>query len=152
MKPLREIWMKVGIEKIDMHERVTVKALLDSGATGMFVDRKFSEKHGFRMEKLDRPSKVTNMDGTNNVRRSITHKIECNTYYRGHVERIRMDVYNLGRIEVILGMPWLAAHNPDIDWKKGEVKMIRCPPICGRNIQVERKETKEMAVSQAPRG
>jgi len=144
--------MKVGIEKIDMHERVTVKALLDSGATGMFVDRKFSEKHGFRMEKLDRPSKVTNMDGTNNVRGSITHKIECNIYYRGHVERIRMDVCNLGRIEVILGMPWLAAHNPDIDWKKGEVKMIRCPPICGRNIQVERKETKEMAVSQAPRG
>ena len=48
--------MKVGMEKIDTHEGVTVKALLDSGAPGMFVDRKFAEKHGFRIEKLDRPS------------------------------------------------------------------------------------------------
>jgi len=38
--------MRVGLEKIDTYEGVTVKALLDSGATGMFVDRKFVEKHG----------------------------------------------------------------------------------------------------------
>jgi len=72
VQPLREIWMKVGMEKMDTYEGVTVKALLDSGATEMFMDRKFVEEHGFRMEKLDRPSKVTNMDGTDNVRGSIT--------------------------------------------------------------------------------
>jgi len=27
---------------------------------------------------------------------------------------------------VILGMPWLACHNPEIDWRIGEVKMTRC--------------------------
>ena len=73
-----------------MHEGVMVKALLDSGATEMFMDRKFVEKHGFRMEKLDRPSKVTNVDGTDNVGGSIMHKIKCNIYYRGHVERMRI--------------------------------------------------------------
>ena len=41
-------------------------------------------------------------------------------YYRGHIERIRMDVCNLDRMEVILGMPWLAAHNPEIDWGREE--------------------------------
>jgi len=50
-------------------------------------------------------------------------------FFKGHVERVRMDVCNLGKTEVILGMPWLAAHNPEIDWEKGEVKMTRCPPI-----------------------
>jgi len=129
-----------------------VKALLDSGATGMFVDRKFVEKHGFRMEKLDRSSKVTNVDGTDNVGGSITHEIECNIYYRGHVERMRMDVCNLEQMEVILGIPWLVVHNPEIDWEKEEVKMMRCPPMCGRNRKVEKKEMREMAVSQAPRG
>jgi len=34
-----------------------------------------------------------------------------------------MDVCNLGKIEVILDMLWLAAHNPEIDWEKEEVKM-----------------------------
>ena len=27
---------------------------------------------------------------------------------------------------MILGMPWLACHNLEIDWKIGEVKMMRC--------------------------
>jgi len=26
-----------------------------------------------------------------------------------------MDMCNLGKIELILGMPWLAAYNPEID-------------------------------------
>jgi len=27
---------------------------------------------------------------------------------------------------VILGMPWLACHNPEVDWRTGKVKMTRC--------------------------
>jgi len=46
---------------------------------------------------------------------------------------------NLGKTEVILGMPWLAVHNPEIDWEKGEVKMMRCSPICGKGRQEEKK-------------
>ena len=53
LKPLREVWLEVGIEKLDNHEGVTVKALLDSGATGIFMDKKFVEEHSFRLEKLD---------------------------------------------------------------------------------------------------
>ena len=34
-KPLREVWMSMGIERVDMHEGRTVRALLDSGATGL---------------------------------------------------------------------------------------------------------------------
>ena len=29
-------------------------------------------------------------------------------------------------------MPWLVHHNPEIDWKTGEVKMMRCPEECGK--------------------
>jgi len=34
---LREVWLKVGLEKLESHEGVAVKALLDSSATGLFV-------------------------------------------------------------------------------------------------------------------
>jgi len=50
-------------------------------------------------------------------------------YYKGYVEQVKIDVYDLERIEVILGMPWLAVHNPKINWEKGEVKMMRCSPL-----------------------
>ena len=60
------------------------------------------------------------------------YQVECNLYYKDHVERMRIDVYDLGKTEVILGMPWLVAHNPEINWETGEVKMTRCPPLCSR--------------------
>jgi len=33
---------------------------------------------------------------------------------------------------IILGMPWLAHHNPEINWKTGEVKITRYPEKCGK--------------------
>jgi len=120
----------VGLEKLESHEGVVVKALLDSGATGLFMDTAFAKEKGFRMEKMKKPLLVKNVDGSENIGGAITHQVEYNMFFKGHVERVRMDVCNLGKTEVILGMPWLAAHNPEIDWEKREVKMTRCPPIC----------------------
>jgi len=152
MQPLREVWMKIGIKKIDTHEGVMVKALLDSGATGMFVDKKFAEKHGFKLDKLEKPLIVTNVDSSNNSGERITYEVECNVYYRGHQERMKFDVCNLGRMDVILGMPWLAAHNPEIDWEKGEVKMMRCPPWCGKdNRSKEARERQEKVMRRETR-
>jgi len=55
------------------------------------------------------------------------------------------NICNLGKTKVILGMPWLAAHNPKIDWEKEEVEMIYCPPICRKRKQEEkRKEVKKV--------
>jgi len=48
-KMLREVWMSIGVEKLDMHESITVKALLDSGATGMFIDKRIMARHGFKL-------------------------------------------------------------------------------------------------------
>ena len=152
MQPLREVWIKVGLEKINTHEGVTVKALLDSGATGMFIDRKFAEEHGFKMDKLEKPLIVTNVDGSNNSGGRITHEVECNIYYRGHQERMKFDVCNLGRTDVILGIPWLAAHNPEIDWEKGEVKMTRCPLWCGKdNRSKEVREKQKRGIRRETR-
>jgi len=70
---LREVWLNIGIEKIDTHEGVAVKALLDSGAMGMFMDKRTAAKHGFILQKLEKPIMVRNVDGTNNSRGAIIH-------------------------------------------------------------------------------
>ena len=144
LRPLREVWMKVELEKLESHKGVAVKALLDSGATGLFMDMTFVREKGFKMERIKNPLLVKNVDGTVNVGGAITYQVECNMFFKGHVERVRMDMCNLGKTEVILGMPWLVAHNPEIDWEKGEVKMTRCPPICGKRKQEEKKEVKKI--------
>ena len=41
---------------------------------------------------------------------------------------------------MILGIPWLACHNHEIDWRIGEIKMMRCPEECGKQWRpVQRK-------------
>jgi len=52
LQPLREVWLKVGLEKLENHEGVAVKALLNSGATGLFMDMTFAKEKGFKIEKL----------------------------------------------------------------------------------------------------
>jgi len=131
--------LNIGVEKIDMHEGIMIKTLLDSGTMGMFIDRQTAARHGFKLQKLERPIAVRNVDGTNNSRGAITYQVECNVFYKGHMERMRMDMYDLGKTKVILGMPWLAAHNLEINWKTGEVKMTRCLPLCGRKSQKKEK-------------
>ena len=51
-----------------------------------------------------------------------------------------MDVCNLGKTEVILDIPWLAAYNPEIDQEEEEVRMIQCPSICGKRKQETQKQ------------
>jgi len=142
-KMLREVWLNIGLEKIDIHEGITVKVLLDSGTTEMFMDRKMAARHGFKLQKLDRPVAVRNVNDTNNSAGAITHWVEVNVYYKSHVERMKIDVCDLGRTEVILEMPWLQAHNPEINWETGEVRMTRCPPLCGGNKEKEEKRTRK---------
>jgi len=132
------VWLSIRVEKLDTHKGVIVKALLDSSTTGMFMDKRIAAKHGFRLQKLERPIMVRNVDRTNNSGGAITHQVEVNMYYKSHVERMRMYVCDLGKTNVILGMPWLQAHNPEINWEMGKVKIIRCPPLCGRNTKLEK--------------
>ena len=97
--------MKVGLEKLESHEGVAVKTLLDSRATGLFMDTKFAKEKGFKLERLKNPLLVQNVDGTINVGGAITHQVEYNMFFKGHVERAWMNVCNLGKTKVILGMP-----------------------------------------------
>ena len=131
---LREVWLNIGVEKIDTHEGVTVKALLDSSVTEMFMDRKIAAKHGFKLQKLKRPVTVRNVDRTNNSAKAITYQVEVNIYYKNHIKRMRIDVCNLGKIDIILGMPWL------LNWETEEVKITRYLPLCGRNIKLKKEK------------
>jgi len=74
------VWLNIGIEKVDTHEGVMIKVLLDSGITGMFMDKRMVAKHGFRLQMLERPITVRNIDRMNNSRGAITHQVEYNIF------------------------------------------------------------------------
>ena len=56
--------IKVGLKSVDVHQMVDVDALLNSGTTGVFMDKKFAECNGIAMQKLDKLIRMYNVDGT----------------------------------------------------------------------------------------
>jgi len=100
---------------------------------------------------------VRNVDGSLNKEGPIEHMVEVNIYYQGHRERIEIDVIGGQKWMVILGMPWLACHNPEIEWKTGEVKMTRCPEECEKQWRPKQgkprwqKQKEEEAKEEAER-
>jgi len=129
---LKEVTVKIGLERIDMQEEITVETLLDSGVMGSVISSKFARKQGFKLKKIENLIYVRNVDGIFNKKGPIENTVEVNIYYQGHRERTEINVIREQKWNMILEMLWLAHHNPEIDWRTGEVKMMRCPKECGK--------------------
>ena len=90
--PKAELMVKVGLKSVDTHQMVDVDALLDSSATGVFMDRKFAERNEIAMWKLDKPIHVYNVDGTLNQGGSITHETTMMLLHKEHREKAVFEV------------------------------------------------------------
>ena len=112
---LREVTVKIRLEKINMQEGVTVEALLDSGAIGLVMSLEFARKQGFKLKKIEKLIYIRNVDGMLNKEEPIENMVEVNIYYQGHREKTEIDVIGGQKWNIILGMPWLACYNSKIN-------------------------------------
>jgi len=115
---------------MDTSELHSVKALLDSGVTGSFIDRDFVRSKGINTRTLSRNIPVFNVNGSPNEAGQISEVVDVLLRYKTHSERMLLAVSGLGKQSLILGYNWLKDHNPKVDWEKGEVKMTHCPLQC----------------------
>ena len=49
---LRKVTVKIGLERIDMQERVKVKTLLDSRAMVLVISSEFVRKQEFKLKEM----------------------------------------------------------------------------------------------------
>jgi len=124
--------LPVEIRTTDTSKLHSVKALLDSGATGSFIDRDFVCLKGMNTQTLSRNIPVFNVDGSPNEAGQISEVVDVILQYKTHSERILLAISGLRKQNLILGYDWLMGHNPRINWKKGEVKMTCCLLRCER--------------------
>jgi len=89
---LREVTVKIGLERIDMQERVTVEVLLDSGTMELVISSEFTRKQEFKLKRIERPIYIRNVDRTFNMKKPIEYTVEINIYYQGHRERMEIDM------------------------------------------------------------
>jgi len=103
-RTLREVTVKIRLERIDTQKGITVEALLNSGATGLIMSSEFARKQEFKMKRLKRPINVRNVDGSFNKEGLIENVVEIIIYYQGYRERTEIDVISGQKWKVILGM------------------------------------------------
>jgi len=120
-KLLREVMVKIGLKQEKEKEGIVVDVLLDSGVTGLVMSEEFARKHRFRRTKLEKLIYVRNVDRMLNYMELIVDTVEVEIFFKRHKERTSIDVIEEQKWGVILGMPWLACHNPEIDWRTGKV-------------------------------
>ena len=111
---LREVMVKIGLEKINMQEGVTVEALFSS-AIGLVMSLEFVRKQGFKLKKIEKLIYIRNVNGMLNKEEPIENMVEVNIYYQGHREKTEIDVIGGQKWNIILGMLWLACYNSKID-------------------------------------
>ena len=112
---LREVTVKIGLERIDTQKEITVEVLLDSETTGLVMSSEFTRKQRFKLKKIENPIYMRNMDGTFNKEGPIENIVEVNIYYQGHRERTEIDVIGEQKWNMILEILWLVYYNSEID-------------------------------------
>jgi len=135
--------LPVEIGTMDTSELHSVKALLDSGATGSFIDRDFVCSKEMNTWTLSHNIPVFNVDNSPNEARQISEVVDVVLRYKTHSKRMLLAVSGLGKQSLILGYDWLKDHNPKIDWEKGEVEMTHCPLWCEGRRALRKEQTRQ---------
>jgi hypothetical protein len=134
--------LKVEIQTTDTEEVKSLTTLLDCGASGLFIDTDYVKEQQLNTRKLSCPIPVNNVKGTPNEAGPIEEIVDVILRYETHMERTKFAVTRLGGQQMLLGLPWLREHNPEIDWSSGEVKMSHCPARCRTCKDEVKAETK----------
>ena len=86
--------------------------LVDSGATDNFMHLNSAKQMGLRPVALERPRKIWNADNTENKEEMITHYLDLDVEANGIHKDMCFYITNIGKEDIFLGYPWLAAYEP----------------------------------------
>jgi len=116
----RRISIPIRVETENNTEKFT--ALIDCGAEGLFIDKGIS--HLWQKQKT-RPTKVQNVDSTLNIEGMIMEKCLITFDMNGKCMTKWFSITALGNQKIILGLPWLEKHNPDVKLARDDSRVLR---------------------------
>src|SRR5258708_30391255 len=89
--------VQVELTSLTSLASVSTSALLDSRATGMFINWSFVQKHQLETIPLPQPVLAHNVDGSANQNGSVTEHVPITLRFGCHSKRPHLAVMNLGQ-------------------------------------------------------
>ena len=84
---------------------------------------------GINPKKLEKPRKIWNADSTENKEGMITHYLDLEVETKSIRKDMRFYITNIGKEDLFLGYPWLAAYEPRFIWKDATIGEEALPVI-----------------------
>ena len=112
------------VKQIDVQVRVgkeTITAVVDCGANVDYVNKEWCEKKGFPVTEIGQGW----MEGYDGEQKRVKlQEAEIKFRFQGvfHRQKFRV-IQATGTDILVLGMPWLQKHNPNIDWQERKVTL-----------------------------
>jgi hypothetical protein len=127
----KKIIHKVTIRGNDNNEHHTT-AMVDCGAIENFIDERYAKQNNIPLQRKAIPHRVLAVDGREGANGPETHDAVVDLTINNHYETIRLHCITIGNSPIIVGLPWLRKHNPNIDWKEGRVTFdsAKCAKEC----------------------
>uniref|UniRef100_A0A803SNA3 ribonuclease H n=1 Tax=Anolis carolinensis TaxID=28377 RepID=A0A803SNA3_ANOCA len=102
---------------------VMIHAMIDSGATNNFIDREYADSLGLQYHDFKNARVVQAIDGRPLKTGPVSQWTEpTRMWIREHMEEISFFVTEVPHFPVILGIPWLTLHDPNISWTNRELQ------------------------------
>jgi hypothetical protein len=114
-------------------KRAEVESLLDLGATENFISEDLAYQMRTLITRLHKPRPLFNIDGTKNRKGDITRYTDLNVQTGSKNRMMRFFLMDLGSQQLILGYPWFAAMQPQIDWARGWLEYAHLPVVLRTN-------------------
>jgi hypothetical protein len=121
----RSVHAKINIHTSKM--TTTTRALIDCRATENFMDLSYARELGLPLTKLPRPRKLFNVDRTENIAGRLEYYMDAQLQTGQQQTMHRFYLSYLGNNNLILGYPWFASTQPNIDWARGWIDQSHLP-------------------------
>ncbi|KAF8748004.1 hypothetical protein RHS01_11142 [Rhizoctonia solani] len=105
-----------------------LEVLIDSGATSSFLHQQTTKALCLPLIDLPQPCIVTMLDGSSPQAGKIWKKANLTFSFDGKKMTETFSICNTGSHSAILGLKWLDAHNPEIDWSNRALSFPHSPP------------------------
>jgi len=110
-------------------KRAEALTLVDSGATKNFMNLDYARYLRLPIQCLATPRKLYNVDGISNQSSDLLYYTDLSVQTGSKRINLQFFLSNLGENKAILGYPWFAAMQPQIDWRRGWIDHSQLPII-----------------------
>src|SRR5260221_13480478 len=94
--------IQVELTSLPSLTSISTSVLLDSRATGMFINWSFMQKHQLETTPLPQPVLICNVDGSPNENGSVMEEVHVTLCFGCHSKRAHLTVTNLRQQTVII--------------------------------------------------